>query len=66
MFRQFMHDHPFQARMHAFKVIFVDAVVADQRIRESDDLACVGRIGQSFLVTCHPCVEYDLPDCILF
>ena len=37
--------------MRRFFILGVDAVVADVRVREGDDLAGVGRIGQDFLVS---------------
>ena len=41
-------------------VLFVDAVIADERIGHGDDLGFVGRIGQDFLVAGHGSVEADL------
>jgi len=54
------HDEALDPRAHRFSVGFVDAVVADQRISHADDLACVGRIGENFLVAGHRSVEDHL------
>jgi hypothetical protein len=42
-----------------FDVFLVDAVVADVRIRERDDLLAVARVGQDFLVAGDRRVEHD-------
>jgi hypothetical protein len=43
-----------------FDVFPVDAVVADVRIRQGDDLLAVARVGEDFLVTGHGGVEHHL------
>ncbi|MCY1377711.1 hypothetical protein D9M69_652990 [compost metagenome] len=43
-----------------FDVLAVDAVVADMRIRQGDDLLAVARVGEDFLVTGHRGVEHHL------
>jgi hypothetical protein len=40
-----------------FKIGFVDAVVANQRIGRDQDLASEGRVGEHFLITGHAGVE---------
>ena len=42
-----------------FAVIIVGANVADVRKRECHDLACIGGVGQHFLITGHCRVEAD-------
>ena len=46
--------------IRALVVVGVDAVVADVRIRERDDLARVRRVGDDLLVARHRRVEHDL------
>src|SRR5690606_24986694 len=43
-----------------FYVFFVNTGVANVRIRQGNDLAGVGRIGQDFLVASHGSVEHYL------
>ncbi len=45
-----------------FGVLGIAAGVADVRIGQGDDLSCVGRIGQDFLVAGHRRVEHDFAD----
>ena len=48
--RQVTHDHAPAVRRPRFVVVAVDAVVADVRIGEGDDLTRVRRIGDDLLV----------------
>jgi hypothetical protein len=43
-----------------FKIGFVDAIVANQRIGRDQDLASEGRVREHFLITGHTSVENDL------
>ena len=54
------HDHGAGvdgARLHR---VLADAVVADQRVGEGDDLAGVGGVGHGLLIAGHAGVEDDL------
>ena len=60
---QVAHDIAEQ-RAAAFKILFDDAVVADQREGLGDDLAVVARIGQRFQVAFHARGEHELADAV--
>ena len=45
--------------LHVFPV---DAIVADVRIRQGDDLAAVARVGEDFLIAGEGRVEHDFAD----
>ena len=49
-----------QADAARFRVLVVEPVVADQRVRHHDDLTTVGRVGEHFLIPRHGRVEDDL------
>lgn len=44
------------------KVVIVDPVIANERVSEQDNLACITGIGQDLLIARHPSVEDDLPN----
>src|SRR5438105_4465374 len=46
-----------------FDILFVDAVVADERIGHRDDLAGVARIGEDLLIAGHRRVKDHLAKC---
>ena len=48
--RDFADDEAFDVRTARFAVALIRAVVADLRVGENDDLACVGRVCEDFLV----------------
>jgi hypothetical protein len=50
--------------MNAFRfaVFRIDAVIADMRISQRDDLPGVGRVGQDFLITAERGVEHHFAD----
>ena len=50
-----------QKKTPRFDVLGVCSVIADFRGGESDDLPCVGWIGQDFLIAAHAGVEDDFP-----
>jgi len=41
------------------EALLSDAVVADQQVGKREDLLLVGRVGQTLLVACIRCGEYD-------
>jgi hypothetical protein len=45
-------------------IFSIDAVAADVRVGEGDDLAAVARVGQDFLVAGHRRVEHHFTDCV--
>ena len=51
--------------MAGLGVIGVDPVVADLRVGEKDDLACVGRVRKNFLVACEGSIEDHFPHGLL-
>ena len=61
--RHRLHHQRFRLDAVRLHVFGVDAVVADLRIRQRDDLPAVARIGEDFLVAGHGRVENDLTDC---
>ena len=46
----------------AFDVFGIDAVVADMRVSEGDDLLAVARVREDFLIAGHGGVEHHLAD----
>ena len=58
--RQLADDDAAAERPAALVVVLVDAVVADVRVREGDDLPGIGRIGDHLLVARQHGVEHDL------
>src|SRR5437660_941593 len=58
--REIADDHAATMRRRRFVVAFVDAVVADVRIGERDDLSGVGRVGEDLLIARERGVEDDL------
>ena len=56
--RQVADDQAGGVDLRGLDVFGVDAVVADVRIRQGDDLAAVARVGEDFLVTGHRGVEH--------
>ena len=58
--REIADDHAAAAGSARFVVVAVDAVVADVRIRERDDLPRVRRVGDDLLVADERGVEHDL------
>ncbi len=56
------HDHAGHLRTRRLRVVRVDAVVADHRRREHDDLAAIGGVGEHLLVAGHVRREHDLGD----
>ncbi|EIL99181.1 putative thioesterase [Rhodanobacter thiooxydans LCS2] len=60
--RQVTHDQPGRVHGGGFGIFGIDAGVADVRIGQRDDLACIGRIGEDLLVTGHGRVENHLAD----
>ena len=57
--RQVADDQSGGVDLAGFDVFFVDAVVADVRIRERHDLLAVARVGEDFLVAGDGRVEHD-------
>ena len=53
----FAHDESAAEGLAGFDVFFADAVVADLGVGHGDDLACVGGVGEDFLVAHHGGVE---------
>ena len=58
--RQIADHQPGGMNLRTLEILAVGAGVADVGIRQGDDLASVGRIGQDFLVTGHRGVENHL------
>ena len=54
------NDESLDLNFAGFEVLFVNAVVAYERVGKADDLAGVGWIGQNLLVAGHPRIEDDL------
>ena len=46
----------------AFRIFFIDAIIAHQRIGHGDALSGIGRIGEHLKVSGHRGVEHDLTD----
>ena len=60
--RHVLDDQPGGEDLRRLDVFRVDAVVADVRIRQRDDLPAVARIGEDFLVAGQRGVEHHLAD----
>jgi hypothetical protein len=58
--RRFTHDEAGNLDRTALRVVRIDAVVADERIRHGDDLTGVGWVGENFLIARHGRVEHRL------
>jgi hypothetical protein len=43
-----------------FDILGVDAIVADVRVREGDDLLAVARVSEDFLIACEGGIEDHL------
>ncbi|MNC39233.1 hypothetical protein D3C75_878820 [compost metagenome] len=54
------HNKAVYKRTHRFEIIAGDAVVSDQRICHGNDLSTIRRVRQHLLITCNPCVKYNL------
>jgi hypothetical protein len=52
--------HALRPQARTLPVLVVHAVVADQRVREHQDLAAIGRVREDLLVPGHRGVEHDL------
>src|SRR5215813_2595153 len=65
--KEFAHDKAFCKHAARFYVLFVNAVIPDQRISHRYDLPAVGWIGQDLLITGHCGVKdnfaYDFSLC---
>src|SRR5262245_40268845 len=58
--RELPHDEAFGKYAARFYVLFVDAVISDERISHRDDLSAVGWIGEDLLIAGHCSVEDNL------
>ena len=57
-------DEPTDLYPGRFKVLGIDAVIANQRISKGHQLAGVGRIGQNFLITGHARIEHNFAEAL--
>ena len=57
---------PFNLHLGRFKIVFVDAVIADERIGERDNLPRIGGVGQYLLITRHSGIKDDFTVCAPF
>src|SRR5262249_49293017 len=55
----FLDDEAVDPRTPRLHVLWIDAVVADQRVGHAHELAAIGRIGEDLLIARHGSVEDD-------
>ena len=61
--RQVFDDETGRMHFVSFNVLGVDAVVADMRVGQGDDLLAVARVCEDFLVAGHGGVEHHFSNC---
>src|SRR5262249_49893019 len=59
--REFAHDERLDVRPRCLFIVQICPDISDVRIRQANDLACVGWIGKNFLVSRKAGVENDFP-----
>ena len=64
--RHIAYDQACRINMAGLDVFEIDAVIANVRISQRDQLLCVRGIGKNLLIAGHCGIEYHFADCAAF